>query len=676
MNYGKEIDLKKDLLFGDYIPLVFKQAIIRGYESKTVGSREYTIEEVVKKTEYTPIIIIGESGLGKTTALLKLKYDIRDQENFLPIYVDLGKFIKKISLLEFIKKYSNQKKNVFIDLFNKGKFFVLLDALDQAPEMFQRDLITEFEEIINGEFSSLGNKIILTCRLSEYPKQLNRYFTVEIQLMSLSKLKSLLKDKLGEEGLSLYQKMTKSLRELCRNPLHLSMILDIYKKEKLPRNRATLYKFFINKVLFDWENVKIVERKDKLDILAWLAYKMNSANKTFMIRNDAEDVISEKLAQINKARKDSNLKGYELQTVMRELLKDGLIVYSDQMISFKHHSLQEYFAACEIREKKIEEKFIENSQWHETLIFVSGLKQNSNNLVKKILNKGELLLAAKCIVSANKIKVSVVDEVVERLIKQLHEPEPWEVYEFLLELEERAKIYLLIYAKTDEPIIRRRCAFALGKMKAYDLADELCKLLYDQDPHTRYHVIRSLGEIKNEVSITFLIDCLDDQDPNVVAIVKWALEQFEEKAIEGYINKKELSDIGKEVIHGLIKILKEAKNPEIRAHAASNLAFLRDDSILDILKSAFQKEHDEYVLSRLAIAIAKIGLKEIPENLALFLYHCEKRWVYNFIYTLDKVGGLQSIPYLKLLDKYPDPAIREFCQEIISKIETERERFL
>jgi len=151
---------------------------IRGYESKTVGSREYTIEEVVKKAEYTPIIIIGESGLGKTTALLKLKYDIRDQENFLPIYVDLGKFIKKISLLEFIKKYSNQKKNVFIDLFNKGKFFVLLDALDQAPEMFQRDLITEFEEIVNGEFSSLGNKIILTCRLSEYPKQLNRYFRI------------------------------------------------------------------------------------------------------------------------------------------------------------------------------------------------------------------------------------------------------------------------------------------------------------------------------------------------------------------------------------------------------------------------------------------------------------------------------------------------------------------
>jgi len=79
MNYGKEIDLKKDLLFGDYIPLVFKQAIIRGYESKTVRSREYTIEKVVKKAEYTPIIIIGESGLGKTTALLKLKYDIRDQ---------------------------------------------------------------------------------------------------------------------------------------------------------------------------------------------------------------------------------------------------------------------------------------------------------------------------------------------------------------------------------------------------------------------------------------------------------------------------------------------------------------------------------------------------------------------------------------------------------------------
>ena len=318
------------------------------------------------------IAIVGEPGAGKTTLLDKIATHIQENNQDLPICIALaslqGKTLKDYILQEWLPEaIALVYPDVDVEMFHEtslqkrlrqGGVWLLLDGVDEMAVGANSCL--SLEEIRNQLTDWLGNvRVILTCRTNVWDARLNNpltgFDTYKTQEFKPEQVDDFIQQWFAEakniqRGQELHKKLQEPqkdrIRQLATNPLRLSLLCQIFNKNKqaeLPETKAELYQHFV-RYFYEW--------KPAQSGIDWatqpgLQEELHQALGRLSIAGlDSDTRFRLPLSLIQKEMGDKLFKsswdlGW-LNLVDREAATD------EPVYAFFHPTFQEYFAALAI----------------------------------------------------------------------------------------------------------------------------------------------------------------------------------------------------------------------------------------------------------------------------------------------------------------------------------------
>lgn len=172
----------------------------------------------------------------------------------------------KMDLIDYIKKELYKDGDLlthgFLDeyfepMLADGRFYFIFDSFDEMPCLMgganNSVLIKRISELIH-EFLTGPNQNggIIASRMYNRPSEyLDQSYTLRLQRFDNARIRKMLKRYLANRGVNdTIIKLFKDrldLLELCRNPFHLSLLIDYIRRHKqgLPNNQFELFKDFI-----------------------------------------------------------------------------------------------------------------------------------------------------------------------------------------------------------------------------------------------------------------------------------------------------------------------------------------------------------------------------------------------------------------------------------------------
>lgn len=377
-----------------FVPLslfrtVLKTKKSRGKITKTPSIEELPVASVIQRKERR-ILILGEPGTGKSTALLRLAYTIAqtvisDEGNHkIPILarcLDIYQH-KPATLATFCDIASRNltgrdcPKFSAADLVN-GRVTVLLDSLDELPNDEARSqVLTLIEELL---LSYPRVQVIATSRpytYTEHLQQLQHYLEYRISPMSWKQAKRILKvvrsnDRLTESQSQELLRRLEKIHGVALNPLLVTVFAattDVSKQD-IPANITELFKKFTELMLGRWDEAKGLHQQYQAPlkdfVLTKLAYYMHSRDRTSLKRVEAEEIVRKELLERGH--------GGDAAALLQEVFeRSGLFRIIEDNIEFRHLLLQEFFAGRGIESVEQIKEVISNEWWKRALIFYFG----------------------------------------------------------------------------------------------------------------------------------------------------------------------------------------------------------------------------------------------------------------------------------------------------------------
>ena len=642
-------------------------------------------EELSQKEEYTfetiniqeiacseqDYIIVGESGIGKTSLLLWMGKQIAlegEKAKYIPLFIQMND-VSQIKMRDEFLSLLNTRYNLDEYDIKDRRFLFLVDGLDQIGEFGNIQ-----NRLKNKDIFGERNKIILTTRPIGYEwvkKNLeNRYEYLQIQPFDKKKIQEYIGRYVNDER---FQTILSQNNELLKVPILLKMVKALISTDRLSeiRNRASLYEEFIRCLFEDWESAK----------------KGCSSAYTTAIE------IQKDLAEQSFHAIENNYlgsfplgKGYEYLKNDKKRL-DEIISWSvthnliekerQKVIAYTHQSFQEYFAAAYLKDKlcrdnridqEILEQCLEYKRWDETIVFTVGMLDDemAKTLIEKIV-KCDLYLAGLCL-GEFKGQRSGFKGLINELLKNLEKEEAQNV---LIKIADSDLIEKLIKLLTDtDSNVRRNAANALGKIGTEKAVDPLIAVLKDKDTdrNVRQSVADALGKIGTEKAIDPLIAVLNDED------MDWEVRQSTASV---------LCKIGKEkAIDILIAVLKDRDMDEdARQRAAYTLSEIGTKKAIDALIAVLNDKDMGWGVRRSAAdALGKIGTEKAVDALIAVLkdrgWDDPQRWRFrqSVADALGKIGTEKAIDTLiaVLNDKDMDWEARQNAASVLCKIGKEK----
>jgi hypothetical protein len=175
--------------------------------------------------------------------------------------------------------------------------------------------------------------------------------------------------------------------------------------------------------------------------------------------------------------------------------------------------------------------------------------------------------------------------------------------------------------ESDDTLVRRQAAQALGEIKDHRAVESLIGLLDDKDPLIRRHAVKALGKIEDIRAVTPLIGVLQDksEQPHVKMTAAEALGRIgEERSVECLITalhdphwmvrSSVAKALGKiqdlRALEPLVLALQD-EDPSVRGHVVDALGELGDPRATEPLRSALH-DTDKDVRKRVQRALKKI----------------------------------------------------------------------
>ncbi|GIK63032.1 MAG: hypothetical protein BroJett018_08260 [Chloroflexota bacterium] len=398
--------------------------------------QKFSVEQAVK--HYRRMVLIGEPGSGKTTALKQLA--LRFARGFIaaypasthepvPIFVWLPHFTaidgrssyeRILGLLEDAAQRHGAEIRLddFEQLLAQYSLVLLLDGLNELGEQH----LIQFLDGLRVFVRQHPNHLILISSRA-YNFQMGGTSWPVFELMELTyphDVEAYLACYLEKESerQSLLQILAENLqiRQLAVNPLLLLMMIMVYQHAsgRFPFSRGQLLARLARGLLGEWElpTTEDVQRQywleDKHRLSEHLGYAMKAEGLELPIQRVREIFQSATAADpqhfaSSNAKRPPHYKlinPNDLTPVVAELLRDRVLVSvsTPDTIRFWHQTLQEYFAAAFLLQqswsvfdhdaaryvspatrktaRQTLEKHIADSHWHEIIAIMSGLVQD------------------------------------------------------------------------------------------------------------------------------------------------------------------------------------------------------------------------------------------------------------------------------------------------------------
>jgi len=354
-----------------------------------------TLREGVDK--YPCLILLGDPGSGKTTALEHLAYQFAAEPDKLPLPLRLSEFGPGLSLETFIRQswggapdagqWDAPELAANLDHYLKaGRLFILFDALNEMPQEGYQERTKTLRQFIE-EWSPSGNRFLVTCRVLDYGEELSGLQRVEIRPLNDEQIKAFLQNELPHAWQSLWQTLaegtiaslnrkseipkghnvvnlkskivnpkseiinpSRRLLDMARNPYILTMMIDVFAEDgQLGQNRAELMERF-TQILMGWAKAKCppqqwLEAEVQREALSILAFEMQD-------RAGAGTVVETgklKMVMPDAVQPDPNWPPRPAPADQVLSLAAGArlieLPVDRSTVRFYHQLLQEYFAA-------------------------------------------------------------------------------------------------------------------------------------------------------------------------------------------------------------------------------------------------------------------------------------------------------------------------------------------
>jgi formylglycine-generating enzyme required for sulfatase activity/DNA-binding winged helix-turn-helix (wHTH) protein len=414
---------------------------------------------------YPAIVLLGDPGSGKTSALENLAYDLAVEGDRIPLPLYLGTIGADTSLQEFIdRSWANLVGPDLADAehvaalhrrsVESGRLVHLFDGLNELPHERHAERCLALREYID-RWSTAGNRFVVSCRVRDYNDQLSGLQRVEIQPLNDEKIRQLINRELGDKGQGLWQALvgggdqSRLLLEMARNPYLLTAMIDVFEEDKkLIQDRAALMQRFAN-ILLAWAVGKApADRKvgvpvldAALQVMAFEMQRRSGFGTTAMI-DDVKSVLPGEI-EITPgwpalACLPDDVLGAASDANVIEISPDR------RTVRFQHQLLQEFFAAKEMLKQDPEKlsslwqwpsrdgemldwRRPENNfeplpgpsqtGWEETTILAAELAEPAPSRMIQALSDVNPALAARCVLSVRgRIDLSIVRQIREQLL--------------------------------------------------------------------------------------------------------------------------------------------------------------------------------------------------------------------------------------------------------------------
>ena len=208
-------------------------------------------------------------------------------------------------------------------------------------------------------------------------------------------------------------KESSSIQQLVGNPLLLTILAIIGKRQDLPSERWELYDHAASVLVEHWDvnkhlmsnniNASFIGGKEKKELLMRIAFKMQSSPKglagNFIHRLDLQREIEEYI--IYRFRESPRNAKIIAKSIINQLRERNFILclYDADSFSFIHRTFLEYFCAMdittkfdnheldiEVLKKEYYEKYWEDPTWHEVLRLICGMKDKfAENIIECLM---------------------------------------------------------------------------------------------------------------------------------------------------------------------------------------------------------------------------------------------------------------------------------------------------
>jgi predicted NACHT family NTPase/HEAT repeat protein len=382
------------------------------------------------KSPIQQVVILGDPGAGKSSllqyiALIWAERPLRDLSLYpIPLLLELRIYArdkqagKCQDILSFIHGGNitcrlNQQQ--LHEKLRSGQAVALFDGIDEIFDpVLREEVVTDIHRFSN-DYAQV--QVIITSRWLGYKAQRLRdagFRHFMLQDLETEQIEDFIErwheltftdqaDKVRKwERLQRAIQDSKSIRELAGNPLLLTMMAILNRKQELPRNRSTLYEKASEVLLYQWDvEVKLLENpkfKDwkisieldhKQKMLRKVAYFMQSNKKdtsgNLISKSDLENILTESLREIIERGEPRMI----TRVIIEELRTRNFILcfLGADSYGFVHRTFLEYFCAWEFVwqfketqtltiDQLINEVFgahWEDESWHEVLRLICGM---------------------------------------------------------------------------------------------------------------------------------------------------------------------------------------------------------------------------------------------------------------------------------------------------------------
>jgi len=422
--------------------------------------------------KYPCVILLGEPGCGKTTALKHLAYELADETAPMPLVLHLGEFAPGMTLEELIVAGWSGPEDAnhwaapelaanLTDYLQRGQLFCLFDALNEMPHTGYADRVQALRRFIDS-WAPKGNRFVVSCRVLDYGEEFSGLQRVEIQPLRDEQVAEFAKRELPDSWEAFLQELHKegdgerSLLKLARNPYILTVMIDVFVEDgRLGKTRAALMTRF-TEILMGW-------CKKKCPAEEWLDPDLQRASLAVMAFEVQERAGFGTLIATAQARAvmpetvQPDPKWPPRQSPPDQVLKlaasaNIIAMTGDRSaLRFYHQLLQEYFAAREMLGRSPEEmtdlwrwpwlekempKWVRPeanydplpppppTKWEETTIMAAGLMPKNDDGLVRALNEINPVLAGRCLYEGRaEVRGETRRAVIERLLAAILDPE-------------------------------------------------------------------------------------------------------------------------------------------------------------------------------------------------------------------------------------------------------------
>jgi len=349
------------------------------------------------------VILVGDPGSGKSSALAKITIDLLKEANSFRIN-DKDLSAIKISIPFLINAKDILHEEHLNNLLeqelkeNINKFSIvslIIDGLDEIAKDSREEIINKAKSIAKELNSGL---VISSRKIDLVNKELPGFEKVELLPFEIGQAIQLFKNLLMNDNMInvLKEGLEKIKTQIPFTPLSLLFLVELveYSKE-IPASLTELYNRYINIVLGIEDNKKGIEVL--FEYLIKKRFLGELAFKEFFLKNksniDEKDFNSFIIEYFKEFKKDINPINF-IKDFITDIERSGIFCIKKNCYEFKHRSFLEYFTAFYIFSNREDipnlNDFLKDIYyddfWENVVFFYIGLKREINeDLLKKIL---------------------------------------------------------------------------------------------------------------------------------------------------------------------------------------------------------------------------------------------------------------------------------------------------